>query len=222
MPDTDLAATATPKRSRARTEKGAATTRAPRSRARRAEAKPPAAAEPDAGLAAAGPTAGPPHQSGGTEAAGIATVDPAAGAVSAGRTEVETTPPAADADAPDAPPAQQQPDAPAGAAVPDPEVGAGVTKPERGAAPAANAGSGGWQPITRAFAIEAARKRFAGDPLREPLTEAQFDQLMTAVHDPGQSRSNRSTTFDYLRRGMSSEHARIHLEQLRRELRAAA
>ena len=45
---------------------------------------------------------------------------------------------------------------------------------------------------------------------------------MTAVHHPGQSRSNRSTTFDYLRRGMSSEHARIHLEQLRRELPAAA
>lgn len=71
------------------------------------------------------------------------------------------------------------------------------------------------RPTFKQTVLRAAEERFRGDPVREPLTERQVDDLLVLLHQRGQNRSLVDATYDYLRRGMSWGHAKRQIEKLR-------
>jgi hypothetical protein len=71
------------------------------------------------------------------------------------------------------------------------------------------------RPTFKQSVLRAAVERFRGDRVREPVTADQVDELLVLLHKPGQSRSLKDATYDFLRRGMSKRHAQVQIEKLR-------
>ena len=71
------------------------------------------------------------------------------------------------------------------------------------------------RPTFKQTVLRAAEERFRGDRVREPVTAEQVDEMLVLLHEPGQSRSNKDATYDFLRRGMSKRHAEVQIAKLR-------
>ena len=71
------------------------------------------------------------------------------------------------------------------------------------------------RPTFKQSVLRAAEERFVGDRVREPVTAQQVDEMLVLLHRPGQIRSLKDATYDFLRRGMSKRHAEVQLEKLR-------
>lgn len=71
------------------------------------------------------------------------------------------------------------------------------------------------RPTFKQTVLRAAEERFRGDRVREPVTAEQVDEMLVLLHEPGQSRSLKGATYDFLRRGMSKRHAEVQLKKLR-------
>ena len=118
-------------------------------------------------------------------------------------------------------PAAPPPAAPPESAAP----GTGATPPAP-ASPAAGAAHEIQQPSATAPAQEggprerwlaAARRRFEGDPEKEPITGDQLTYLLDLLHEDGKDRRLVSETYGYLDRGMSKAHASMQIRKLRGE-----
>ena len=71
------------------------------------------------------------------------------------------------------------------------------------------------RPTFKQSVLRAAEERFLGDRVREPATAQQVDEMLVLLHKPGQIRSLKDATYDFLRRGMSKRHAEVQLGKLR-------
>lgn len=92
-------------------------------------------------------------------------------------------------------------------------AGAEAARPEQptGAAEPAHEGS------RRERWLSASRRRFEGDPAKEPITPDQLTYLLDLLHEEGKGRRLVSETYGYLDRGMSKGHASMQIKKLRGE-----